>query len=247
MLSEFREDLGPLTLRVLYGFVLTGVIAAAVRALWPWIKGEDIAVGEGLWVLGGIAVAGMLFGFGAWVQARRAPARMYRYSRDLSIFVTALFQTGKGDREAQIKDILHEARTVYERETGVPVAPAVVEPRDGQLEVVYSSSGDLAEGTRLPPDGSLADAVHRELVIREDNLKRRAGKPDFPRDLEELHRAGFHSVRAAPLKAGAEVVAVLVVPAKGKRKFNAADDRFMLVVRGLLNAVWRRDQASLGE
>lgn len=78
-------------------------------------------------------------------------------------------------------------------------------------------------------------------------MKRRAGKPDFPRDLEELHRVGFLSVRAAPLKAGEQIVAVLLVPAKGKRKFNPADDRFMLVVRGLLNAVWQRADASVVE
>lgn len=161
MFAEFREDLGPLTLRVLYGFALTGLLAAGLRALAPLLKGDDLAVADGLWILGVAVAATTLFGLGAWVQGRRAPARMYRYSRDLSIFVTALFQAGKGSRDTQIKDILHEARTVYERETGVPVAPAVVEPRGGDSR---SSSRPLVISLRARVSPATAHSRTRSTV-----------------------------------------------------------------------------------
>lgn len=241
MFQEFREDLAPTTLRVLYGLALTSLVSAAVGGvIVPVAGGKSVSV---VWIVAGaalgLAAAGVALG--AWLQGRRAPARMYRYSRDLSVLVPMLFEEPAA--AGLIHAMLKELRSIIERESGHRVTPMIYSVVPGSVPTLsHSAPGpDVHPPASLTQGGAVASLAVQDEMLREDNLKKRVSKKPDP-DLSAFYQIGLKSLRAAPIKLSGRTVGILVVGDDHPRWFGAGDDRLVLLAKAMLSGIWVNGQ-----
>ena len=241
MFKEFTEDLGPWTLRAITGFALSSILAALVSfVVLPILGGEVSSLG--LHIAAGALLLGLGTALGAWVQARLAPARMYRYSKQLAPLLKCV--RDEPDPVEQVRDAVDTAGHFFQVESKVSVVFAVLELSGPCLSVSRSSApGELDRGLELPADGRLKNLQHLAELQREDNLKRQAGKVGFPSDHRTLFDLDFRSLRALPVSVNGNFKAILLLVSKKPRAFTAAEDRILDFLADLLAMSWGQGPA----